>query len=168
MDKAVTSLIEAARAAAGWERNSAHGRAQVLYYLAENLDAQRERLAALLSTLSAEEVCTLQLSARVASPILDRLAADADAASQPASSTVENIASSLKEQVDGRSEGFSASANRLLGELKKAYAQILQEREEQIINLKEEVVDLKTLVRVLESENDRLQSSVYIYHQSDK
>ncbi len=91
-----------------------------------------------------------------------------DAASRPASSTVENIASSLKEQVDGRSEGFSASANRLLGELKKAYAQILQEREEQIINLKEEVVDLKTLVRVLESENDRLQSSVYIYHQSDK
>lgn len=91
-----------------------------------------------------------------------------DAALRPASSTVENIASSLKEQVDGRSEAFSASANRLLGELKKAYSQILQEREEQIINLKEEVADLKTLVRVLESENERLQSSVYIYQSEDK
>lgn len=51
--------------------------------LEERTRIRRERLAALLSTLSAEEVCTLQLSARVASPILDRLAADADAASDP-------------------------------------------------------------------------------------
>ncbi|HMZ13438.1 MAG TPA: MarR family transcriptional regulator [Mycobacterium sp.] len=51
--------------------------------LEERTRIRRERLAALLSTLSAEEVCTLQLSARVASPILDRLAADADAASEP-------------------------------------------------------------------------------------
>lgn len=51
-----------------------------------------------------------------------------------------------------------ASANRLLNELKKAYSQILQEKEEQILNLKEEVSDLKTLVRVLESENERLKS----------
>lgn len=49
-----------------------------------------------------------------------------------------------------------AVANRLLTELKKAYSQILQEKEEQILQLKEEVADLKTLVRVLESENDRL------------
>ena len=51
--------------------------------LEERTRIRRERLAALLSTLSAEEACTLQLSARVASPILDRLAADADAASEP-------------------------------------------------------------------------------------
>lgn len=51
--------------------------------LEERTRIRRERLAALLSTLSAEEVCTLQLAARVASPILDRLAADADAASDP-------------------------------------------------------------------------------------
>ena len=51
--------------------------------LEERTRIRRERLAALLSTLSAEEVCTLQLSARVPSPILDRLAADADAASEP-------------------------------------------------------------------------------------
>ena len=49
--------------------------------LEERTRIRRERLAALLSTLSAEEVCTLQLSARVPSSILDRLAADADAAS---------------------------------------------------------------------------------------
>jgi hypothetical protein len=49
-----------------------------------------------------------------------------------------------------------SAANRLLTELKKAYAQILQEKEEQILQLKEEVIDLKTLVRVLENENDKL------------
>jgi hypothetical protein len=50
---------------------------------------------------------------------------------------------------------FSA-ANRLLDELKKAYTLILQEKDEQIRNLREEITDLKTLVRVLEGENDRL------------
>lgn len=47
-------------------------------------------------------------------------------------------------------ESILATANKLLGELKKAYSQILQEKEQQILNLKEEVSDLKTLVRVLE------------------
>jgi hypothetical protein len=54
-------------------------------------------------------------------------------------------------------EPILTAANRLLTELKKAYTQILQEKEEQILHLKEEVTDLKTLVRVLESENQRLQ-----------
>lgn len=49
-------------------------------------------------------------------------------------------------------------ANQLLTELKKAYSQILSEKEEQILHLKEELADLKTLVRVLESENERLSS----------
>lgn len=48
------------------------------------------------------------------------------------------------------------AANKLLVELKRAYTQILQEKEEQILHLKEEAADLKTLVRVLESENERL------------
>ena len=52
-------------------------------------------------------------------------------------------------------EPILTAANRLLSELKKAYTQILQEKEEQILYLKEEVSDLKTLVRVLESENLR-------------
>ena len=53
-------------------------------------------------------------------------------------------------------EPILAAANRLLTELKKAYTQILQEKEEQIMHLKEEQADLKTLIRVLEAENERL------------
>lgn len=49
-----------------------------------------------------------------------------------------------------------ATANRLLTELKKAYSLILQEKENAILMLKDEVSDLRTLVRVLEFENDRL------------
>lgn len=57
-----------------------------------------------------------------------------------------------------KSEGESVitAANRLLTDLKKAYTQVLQEKEEQIVSLKEEITDLRTLVRVLESENQRL------------
>lgn len=55
-----------------------------------------------------------------------------------------------------KDEPILTAANKLLNELKKAYTQILQEKEEQIFQLKDEVSDLKTLVRVLESENDRL------------
>lgn len=44
----------------------------------------------------------------------------------------------------------------LLTEIKKAYALILQEKETQIVQLKNEVADLRTLVRVLEDENTRL------------
>jgi hypothetical protein len=55
-----------------------------------------------------------------------------------------------------KDEPILTAANKLLVELKKAYTQILQEKEEQIFQLKDEVTDLKTLVRVLESENDRL------------
>ncbi|WP_326537676.1 aldehyde dehydrogenase family protein [Pseudorhodoferax sp.] len=47
--KDIRNAVEAARAAAGWERSTAHGRAQVLYYLAENLDAQQARLVDLLA-----------------------------------------------------------------------------------------------------------------------
>jgi hypothetical protein len=53
-------------------------------------------------------------------------------------------------------EPILTAANKLLTELKRAYTVILQEKEEQILYLKEEVSDLKTLVRVLDSENARL------------
>ena len=46
----------------------------------------------------------------------------------------------------------------LLSEIKKAYSLILQEKEEQILQLKDEVADLKTLVRVLEDENTRVKN----------
>lgn len=50
-------------------------------------------------------------------------------------------------------------ANHLVSELKSAYVLILQEKEEQILLLKEEAADLKTLVRILESENQRLKNA---------
>ena len=53
-------------------------------------------------------------------------------------------------------EPLLTSATRLLSELKRAYMNILQEKEESIIQLKEEVSDLKTLVRVLEDDNERM------------
>ena len=49
-----------------------------------------------------------------------------------------------------------SAANRLLADLKKAYTQVLQEKEEQILQLREETMDLKTLIKVLETENTRL------------
>ncbi len=56
-------------------------------------------------------------------------------------------------------EPLITTTSRLLNELKQAYTLILHEKEEQIIYLKEEIADLKTLVRVLESDNARLRKS---------
>ena len=56
-------------------------------------------------------------------------------------------------------EGLLHSAQSLLQELKNAYVKVLHEKEEQITQLKEEVIDLKTLVKILESENERLKSN---------
>lgn len=53
-------------------------------------------------------------------------------------------------------ESVITAANRLLSDLKKAYTQVLQDKENQITELREEIIDLKTLVKVLESENNRL------------
>lgn len=53
-------------------------------------------------------------------------------------------------------ESVITAANRLLADLKKAYTQVLQDKEAQISELREENSDLKTLIKVLESENDRL------------
>ena len=56
-------------------------------------------------------------------------------------------------------ESVITAANKLLSDLKKAYTQVLHEKEEQIMYLREEIVDLKTLIKVLESENSRLRES---------
>lgn len=50
--KDVRGAVEAARKATGWSRAGGHGRAQVLYFLAENLDADRERFTARLRDLT--------------------------------------------------------------------------------------------------------------------
>ncbi|MBC7742717.1 MAG: hypothetical protein H7061_10995 [Bdellovibrionaceae bacterium] len=81
---------------------------------------------------------------------------------------------SLKSDVQNKSASFSAppanvqaaelgesvitAANRLLSDLKKAYTQVLQEKESQIQDLRQEIADLKTLVKVLESENNRIRN----------
>jgi len=48
--KDIRNAVEAAHKAAGWARATAHARAQVLYYLAENLTARAEEFAARLQT----------------------------------------------------------------------------------------------------------------------
>ena len=53
---------------------------------------------------------------------------------------------------------FWRTTQGLLNEIKKAYSLILQEKEEQILQLKDEVADLKTLVRVLEDDNNRVKN----------
>ena len=58
-----------------------------------------------------------------------------------------------------KGESVITAANKLLVDLKRAYTQVLHEKEEQIMYLKEELVDLKTLIKVLESENHRLRES---------
>src|SRR6185312_9278836 len=44
--KDIRNAVEAARAALGWGTTSAHTRAQILYFLAENLDYRRDEFAA--------------------------------------------------------------------------------------------------------------------------
>jgi hypothetical protein len=53
-----------------------------------------------------------------------------------------------------------SSANRLVEEIKSAYAKILQEKEEQISQLKEEISDLRMLVRILEDSKGGNRESV--------
>ena len=57
----------------------------------------------------------------------------------------------------GQEESSFNTNKTLLDELKKAYMQSLQSKEEQILQLKQQITDLKTLVMFLEKENGRLQ-----------
>jgi hypothetical protein len=59
------------------------------------------------------------------------------------------------------------AAQEMLSELKKAYSVILQEKEEQVLLLKDEVADLRTLVGVLEEENARLKRQFSDSHSLD-
>jgi hypothetical protein len=53
------------------------------------------------------------------------------------------------------SDSHWETTHALLAEIKKAYSLVLEEKEEMILQLKEEISDLKTLVRVLEDETLR-------------
>jgi aldehyde dehydrogenase (NAD+) len=63
--KDIRNAVEAARAAAGWERQSAHGRAQVLYYLAENLHAQAARFVDVLAPVAGAPAARAEVDASV-------------------------------------------------------------------------------------------------------
>jgi aldehyde dehydrogenase (NAD+) len=53
--KDVRNAVEAARKAEGWARTTAHNRAQVLYYIGENLSQRAEELTARLATVLGKE-----------------------------------------------------------------------------------------------------------------
>jgi len=63
--KDIRNAVEAARKAGGWERNTAHGRAQVLYYLAENLQAQRNRFVQTLSLVQTGQQAADEFAATI-------------------------------------------------------------------------------------------------------
>ena len=52
--KDIRNAVEAARKASGWAKSTAHNRAQVLYYLAENLSQRREEIARRLASAVGE------------------------------------------------------------------------------------------------------------------
>jgi aldehyde dehydrogenase (NAD+) len=53
--KDIRNAVEAARAASGWARATAHNRAQILYYLAENMIQRHDEIAHRLSAAVGEE-----------------------------------------------------------------------------------------------------------------
>jgi aldehyde dehydrogenase (NAD+) len=54
--KDIRNAVEAARAADGWATTSAHNRAQVLYYIGENLGARADEFTARIEQLSGQDV----------------------------------------------------------------------------------------------------------------
>ncbi len=50
--KDVRNAVEAARAAAGWAATSGHLRAQILYYIAENLEARKDEFASRINDMT--------------------------------------------------------------------------------------------------------------------
>jgi aldehyde dehydrogenase (NAD+) len=53
--KDIRNAVEAARAALGWGTTAAHTRAQILYFLAENLDYRRDEFAARIKAQTGED-----------------------------------------------------------------------------------------------------------------
>ena len=59
--KDIRNAVEAARKAAGWARGSAHNRAQILYYLAENLSQRSQEIATRLAAAVGEEQASAEV-----------------------------------------------------------------------------------------------------------
>lgn len=63
--KDIRNAVEAARKAASWERLSTHARAQLLFFLAENLQAQRERFVQTLSLVQTARLAAHEFDAAI-------------------------------------------------------------------------------------------------------
>ena len=64
--KDIRNAVEAARNASKWSRTTAHGRAQVLYYIAENMIQRRDEIAARLARVVGEEQAAEEIDASIA------------------------------------------------------------------------------------------------------
>jgi aldehyde dehydrogenase (NAD+) len=60
--KDIRNAVEAARKAEGWGKATAHNRAQVLYYVAENLSQRREEIAGRLSAVVGKKQAEAEVS----------------------------------------------------------------------------------------------------------
>ncbi|MBF9048035.1 aldehyde dehydrogenase family protein [Rhodobacterales bacterium LSUCC0031] len=68
--KDIRNAVEAARGASGWAKASAHNRAQVLYYIAENLSARADEFSQRLRDMTG---CTQAQAAAEVATSIDRL-----------------------------------------------------------------------------------------------
>jgi aldehyde dehydrogenase (NAD+) len=60
--KDIRNAVEAARNASGWARTSAHNRAQILYYLAENMIQRRDEIAQRLARVAGDEQAATEVA----------------------------------------------------------------------------------------------------------
>jgi aldehyde dehydrogenase (NAD+) len=63
--KDIRNAVEAARKASGWAKSTAHNRAQVLYYMAENLSQRREEVARRLAQAVGEAQAAAEVNAGI-------------------------------------------------------------------------------------------------------
>ena len=63
--KVIRNAVEAARKAAGWAKTTAHNRAQVLYYMAENLSQRREDIAHRLAAAVGESQAAAEVNSGI-------------------------------------------------------------------------------------------------------
>jgi aldehyde dehydrogenase (NAD+) len=63
--KDIRNAVEAAHKAAGWAKTTAHNRAQVLYYMAENLALRGKELVARLSAVVGEKQATMEVDSGI-------------------------------------------------------------------------------------------------------
>ena len=63
--KDIRNAVEAARKAAGWAKSTAHNRAQVLYYMAENLSQRRDEIAHRLAAAVGEKQAAAEVESSI-------------------------------------------------------------------------------------------------------